>query len=87
MNKVKIGQSAAKSQIRCGRGSTSIIRTSLWKVVYSELYRDIIGGITNNNIINYDEDSAEIHVMTTLGALILDPTRCLAYLPSGMVPA
>lgn len=42
-------------------------------------------GITNGNVINYDEDSAEIHVMTTLGACILDPTRCLAYLPAGLV--
>lgn len=42
-------------------------------------------GITNNNVINYDEDSAEVHVMATLGACILDPTRCLAYLPTGLV--
>ena len=42
-------------------------------------------GIKNNNIISRDEDSAEIHVMTTLGACVLDPTRCLAYLPAGLV--
>jgi hypothetical protein len=42
-------------------------------------------GISNNNVINYDEDSAEIHVMTTLGACILDPTRCLTYLPAGLI--
>ena len=42
-------------------------------------------GIKNNNIISRDEDSAEIHVMTTLGASVLDPTRCLSYLPAGLV--
>lgn len=42
-------------------------------------------GIKNDNIISYDEDSAEIHVMTTLGACILDPTRCLSYLPAGLL--
>lgn len=42
-------------------------------------------GIKNDNIISHDEDSSEVHVMTTLGACILDPTRCLAYLPSGLV--
>lgn len=42
-------------------------------------------GINNGNVINYDEDSSEIHTMATIGACILDPTRCLAYLPSGLI--
>lgn len=42
-------------------------------------------GIKNENVISHDEDSAEVHVMTTLGACILDPTRCVAYLPVGLI--
>lgn len=42
-------------------------------------------GINNNNVISHDEDSSEIHVMTTVGAVVIDPTRCLCYLPSGLV--
>lgn len=41
-------------------------------------------GIKNNDIISYDEDSAEIHSMTTFGALIKDPERVLIYMPSGL---
>lgn len=55
-----------------------------------DYYRYRIGmrnpfGITNNNVINYDEDSAEVHTMAILGAAVLDPTRCLSYLPSGLI--
>lgn len=55
-----------------------------------DIYRYIIGmrnpfGINNNNVISHDEDSAEIHAMTTVGAVVLDPTRTMSYIPSGLV--
>lgn len=41
-------------------------------------------GISNNNIINYDEDSAEIHSFAQFGALIKDSERVLIYMPTGL---
>lgn len=38
-----------------------------------------------SNIASTDEDSAEIHSMWTGGICILDPSRCLSYLPAGLV--
>ena len=41
-------------------------------------------GINHDNVISHDEDSSEIHIMTTVGACIIDPTRCMMYLPAGL---
>lgn len=56
---------------------------------YQDTYKYILGmrnpfGL-GGNVITHDEDSSEIHCMTTLGACILDPTRCMMYLPAGLV--
>lgn len=40
-------------------------------------------GITGD--IAYDEDSAEVHAMCSLGACVCDPTRCMSYIPAGLI--
>lgn len=39
-------------------------------------------GQTNNGSASYDEDSAVIHKMATLGICVLDPTRTMSLIPS-----
>jgi hypothetical protein len=36
----------------------------------------------NNSYASYDEDSAVIHKMATLGVLIFDPTRTMSIIPA-----
>ncbi|MCF0115725.1 MAG: hypothetical protein HUJ56_10245 [Erysipelotrichaceae bacterium] len=55
---------------------------------YADYYRYILGmrnpfGLTGN-IISSTEDASSVHTMTTLGAYIADPTRCMMYLPAGL---
>lgn len=40
-----------------------------------------------SNIVSHDEDSAELHVMATTGACVLDPYRCFMYIPSDLIAA
>ena len=68
---------------------SNIYRCKLEGSQYSDSARYMIGmrnpwGI-KSNIISSDEDASSIHTMTSLGACILDPTRCLNYLPAGLV--
>lgn len=54
-----------------------------------DTFKYIIGmrnpfGITSE-VISHDEDSASIHTMATLGAYIVDPTRCVCYLPADLI--
>ena len=44
--------------------------------------RNPFTGQRNNNNMSYDEDSAVIHKMATLGALVYDPTKTMAIIPS-----
>lgn len=39
-------------------------------------------GQTNNGSASWDEDSAEIHVICTMGVLVKDPTRSISMIPS-----
>ena len=39
-------------------------------------------GQINNNNMSYDEDSAVMHKMATLGVCVLDPTRTLSLIPA-----
>ena len=39
------------------------------------------GALTNSNM-SYDEDSASIHRMATLGVCVLDPTRTMSLIPA-----
>lgn len=38
-----------------------------------------------SQFISHDEDSAAIDVMDKVGACVLDPSRCLSYIPSGLI--
>ena len=38
-------------------------------------------GQMNNQYMSFDEDSAVIHRMATLGVCILDPTRTMSLIP------
>lgn len=45
-------------------------------------FRNPFTGQRNNNNMSYDEDSAVIHKMCTLGAILYDPTKTMAIIPS-----
>ena len=45
-------------------------------------FRNPFTGATSNMNMSYDEDSAVVHRMTTLGAIVYDPTRCVSIIPS-----
>ena len=45
-------------------------------------FRNPFTGETNNNNASYDEDSAVIHKMATLGICVLDPTRTMSLIPN-----
>lgn len=41
-------------------------------------------GQMNNQFMSYDEDSAVEHRMATLGALVLDPTQAISFIPTAL---
>ena len=45
-------------------------------------FRNPFTGQMGNPNMSYDEDSAVIHRMATLGTLVLDPTRTMSLIPS-----
>ena len=66
----------------------NIYRCKLTNSQYSDYMRYKLGmrnpwGI-DGKIISSDEDASSMHTMTSLGACILDPSRCLRYLPAGL---
>ena len=66
----------------------NIYRCKLTNSQYSDYMRYMLGmrnpwGL-DGKIISSDEDASSMHTMTTLGACILDPSRCLRYLPVGL---
>ena len=67
----------------------NIYRCKLTNSQYSDYMRYKLGmrnpwGI-DGKIISSDEDASSMHTMTSLGAYIPDPSRCLRYIPVGMV--
>lgn len=66
----------------------NIYRCNLTNSQYSDYMRYMLGmrnpwGI-DGKIISSDEDASSMHTMKSLGACILDPSRCLRYLPAGL---
>lgn len=49
---------------------------------YQAGLRNPFTGQINNNYMSYDEDSAIIHKMATLGICVLDPTRTMSLIPA-----
>lgn len=49
---------------------------------YRSGFRNPFTGETNIQHMSYDEDSAEIHRMATLGVCVLDPTRTMSLIPN-----
>ena len=45
-------------------------------------FRNPFTGQTNNSYASYDEDSAVIHKIATLGVLVYDPTRTMSIIPA-----
>lgn len=45
-------------------------------------FRNPFTGANFNANMSYDEDSAVVHRMTTLAAIVYDPTRCVSIIPS-----
>lgn len=71
------------------KSNPNMYRCKLTNSQYSDSMRYSLGlrnpwGI-KSNIISSDEDASWIHTITSLGACILDPSRCLRYLPVGLV--
>ena len=67
----------------------NIYRCRLKGPQYNDIIRYKLGmrnpwGI-KSELISSDEDASSIHAMTTFGTCILDPTRCLNYIPAGLV--
>ena len=67
----------------------NIYRCRLKGPQYNDVIRYKLGmrnpwGI-KSEVISSDEDASSIHAMTTFGTCILDPTRCLNYIPAGLV--
>lgn len=46
--------------------------------------RNPFTGQMNNSFMSYDEDSAVEHRMATLGALVLDPTKAISFIPTSL---
>lgn len=44
--------------------------------------KDIVTGQKGNPYMSFDEDSAIIHRMATLGICVLDPTRTMSLIPA-----
>ena len=55
-------------------------RPEVWGYRYG--LRNPFTGTYNNPYMSYTEDSAEIHRMVTLGALVYDPTRTVSLIPA-----
>ncbi len=49
---------------------------------YQSGFRNPFTGEINNEHMSYDEDSASIHRMATLGVCVLDPTRTMSLIPA-----
>lgn len=47
--------------------------------------RNPFTGQQGNAHMSYDEDSASIHKMTKFGAVVLDPTRTMSFIPAGLL--
>jgi hypothetical protein len=45
-------------------------------------FRNPFTGAANNPYASYDEDSAVMHKMATLGICVLDPTRTMSIIPA-----
>ena len=45
-------------------------------------FRNPFTGATNNQYASFDEDSAVFHRMAVLGAIVFDPNRTAALIPS-----
>jgi len=55
-------------------------QTEYWG--YEWGFRNSFTGATFNPNMSHDEDSATVHRMVTLGAIVYDPTRCYSLIPS-----
>lgn len=60
------------------------VEDNIWKRYISNIInvRNPFTGQMGNPHMSYDEDSATIHKMATLGVCVLDPTRTLSLIPA-----
>lgn len=60
------------------------IEDNTWKRCISNIknVRNPFTGQMNNPYMSFDEDSAVIHKMATLGICVLDPTRTMSLIPN-----
>lgn len=63
----------------------SLISMETWSLPSARLVftnKGIVTGQKGNPYMSFDEDSAVIHRMATLGVCVLDPTRTMSLIPS-----
>lgn len=60
------------------------VRDNTWKrcISNNKNVRNPFTGQKNNPYMSFDEDSAVIHRMATLGICVLDPTRTMSLIPA-----
>lgn len=60
------------------------VRDNTWKRCISNIknVRNPYTGQKGNPYMSFDEDSAVIHRMATLGICVLDPTRTMSIIPA-----
>ena len=61
------------------------VRDNTWKRCISNIkknVRNLYTGQKGNPYMSFDEDSAVIHRMATLGICVLDPTRTMSIIPA-----
>lgn len=60
------------------------VRENIWKRYIRNIknVRNPWTGAYDNQYMSHDEDSATVHKMATLGALVYDPTRTVSLIPA-----
>nr|DAX57557.1 MAG TPA: major capsid protein [Crassvirales sp.] len=61
------------------------VRDNTWKRCISNIKKNVRNPFTGqkgNPYMSFDEDSAVIHRMATLGICVLDPTRTMSIIPA-----
>ena len=74
-----LGTAEQTNIFKCGVKGQSELRGYQWG------FRNPYTGQMNNDQMSFDEDSAVMHRMSTLGICVLDPTRTMSLIPAFLV--
>ena len=76
MDVIYAGSDNEPNVYRCAVRNQPELRGYQWGL------RNPFTGQMNNQFMSFDEDSAVVHRMATLGALVLDPTKAISFIPN-----